>query len=67
LFVVVRPNVITTFIFILDKDMPFIDGIAIAKFLKINDETKNIPIIMISAYHRLMVKAREAGVDAFIE
>lgn len=54
-------------LFILDKDMPFIDGIAIAKYLKLNEKTKAIPIIMISAYHRLKLKAREAGVDAFIE
>jgi two-component system, OmpR family, phosphate regulon response regulator PhoB len=54
-------------LFILDKDMPFIDGIALAKFLKIKPETRDIPIIMISAYHRLKIKAKEAGVDAFIE
>jgi DNA-binding response OmpR family regulator len=54
-------------LFILDKDMPYIDGIALAKFLKVKKETKDIPIIMISAYHRLKVKAKEAGIDAFIE
>jgi two-component system, OmpR family, phosphate regulon response regulator PhoB len=54
-------------LYILDKDMPLIDGIAVAKYLKLNPETKDIPIIMISAYHRLRVKAKDAGVDAFIE
>jgi DNA-binding response OmpR family regulator len=54
-------------LFILDKDMPMIDGIAISKFLRLNEQTKNIPIIMISAYHKLKSKAREAGVNDFLE
>jgi DNA-binding response OmpR family regulator len=54
-------------LFILDKEMPVIDGLAICKYLKLQKETKNIPIIMISAYHKLKKKAREAGVDDFIE
>jgi DNA-binding response OmpR family regulator len=54
-------------LFILDKDMPFIDGLALSKYLKLNDETKDIPIIMISAYHKLKEKAKKAGVNDFIE
>jgi DNA-binding response OmpR family regulator len=54
-------------LFILDKDMPIIDGLAICKYLRANKETKDIPIIMISAFHKLKNKAREAGVDDFIE
>jgi DNA-binding response OmpR family regulator len=54
-------------LFILDKEMPVIDGLAICKYLKVQKETKDIPIIMISAYHKLKKKARQAGVDAFIE
>jgi DNA-binding response OmpR family regulator len=54
-------------LFILDKDMPTIDGLAICKYLRLKEQTKNIPIIMISAYHKLRKKAREAGVDDFIE
>jgi DNA-binding response OmpR family regulator len=54
-------------LFILDKDMPTIDGLAICKFLKLNKETRHIPIIMISAYHKLRSKAVKAGVDEFIE
>jgi DNA-binding response OmpR family regulator len=54
-------------LFILDKDLPSIDGLAICKYLKLNDETKNIPIIMISCFHYLKNKAKEAGVDEFIE
>jgi DNA-binding response OmpR family regulator len=54
-------------LFILDKALPTIDGLALCKYLKIKKETKDIPIIMISSYHKLKTKAREAGVDAFIE
>jgi two-component system alkaline phosphatase synthesis response regulator PhoP len=54
-------------LFILDKVMPLIDGLAICKYLKIKNDTKNIPVIMISAYHKLKQKAKKAGVDHFIE
>jgi CheY-like chemotaxis protein len=54
-------------LFILDKEMPVIDGLALCKYLKLKDETKDIPVIMISAYHKLKKKAKEAGVDDFIE
>jgi DNA-binding response OmpR family regulator len=54
-------------LFILDKDMPTIDGLAVCKYLRVNRETKDIPIIMISAYHKLKKQAREAGVNDFLE
>jgi CheY-like chemotaxis protein len=47
--------------------MPIIDGLAVCKYLKLNSATKDIPVIMISAYHKLRSKAKEAGVDEFIE
>jgi DNA-binding response OmpR family regulator len=54
-------------LFILDKDLPAIDGLAICKYLKLNPDTKDIPIIMITAFHYLEQKARHAGVDEFIK
>jgi CheY-like chemotaxis protein len=54
-------------LFILDKDMPLIDGFALSKYLKVKHETRDIPIIMISAHHRLKEKAVEIGIDAFLE
>lgn len=54
-------------LFILDKDMPLIDGLALCKYLKLKEETKNIPVIMISAYHDLKGRAKEIGVDEFLE
>lgn len=53
-------------LFILDKGLPMIDGIAVSKFLRINERTRHIPIVMISG-HPLQEKARRAGVDAFIQ
>src|SRR5687768_10818851 len=54
-------------LFILDKDMPVIDGLAICRYLKLNPATKDIPIIMISAFHFLKGRAKKAGVNDFIE
>lgn len=54
-------------LFILDKSLPTIDGLAICKYLKIQQQTKDIPIIMITSYHKLKSKAEEVGVDNFIE
>jgi DNA-binding response OmpR family regulator len=54
-------------LFILDKSLPTIDGFALCKFLKIKKETRDIPIIMISSYHKLRSKATEIGVDDFLE
>jgi CheY-like chemotaxis protein len=54
-------------LFILDKDMPKIDGLAICKYLRLNQQTKDIPIIMMSAYHKMKEKAKQAGVNEFIE
>jgi DNA-binding response OmpR family regulator len=54
-------------LFILDKDIPIVNGIAVSKFLRLKEETKHIPIIMISAFHYLKERAEEAGVDEFIQ
>jgi Response regulators consisting of a CheY-like receiver domain and a winged-helix DNA-binding domain len=54
-------------LFILDKDMPVIDGFALCKYLKVKKETRDIPIIMISGYHKLKSKAKQVGVDEFLE
>jgi CheY-like chemotaxis protein len=54
-------------LFILDKDIPVVNGIAVSKFLRSRKETKHIPIIMISAFHYLKEKAEDAGVNEFIQ
>ena len=53
-------------LFILDKELPAIDGIAVTKFLRLQPATKTTPIIMISG-HQIKNKARKAGSDEFLE
>jgi DNA-binding response OmpR family regulator len=54
-------------LFILDKDMPSIDGLSLCKHLRSQRDTKDTPIIMISAFHYLRRTAKHAGVNEFIE
>lgn len=53
-------------LFILDKEMKFIDGIAICKYLKLNKQARNIPIVVISGGYQFENKALKAGADCFI-
>ena len=61
----VSGGVVTPDLYILDKNLPTIDGIALCKFPKVHEETRSIPIIMISGYP-VGKKAKEAGVSEFI-
>ena len=54
-------------LFILDKQLSGMDGFDICRFLKQQDATKNIPVIMISASAYIKEKVEEAGADDFIE
>lgn len=58
-----KPDVI-----LLDVTMPRMDGFQVLKKLKENDETKTIPIIMVTSFKeiRMRVKAIELGVDDFL-
>jgi DNA-binding response OmpR family regulator len=52
-------------LFILDHGLPTIDGIAISKFLRVQESTRHIPIIMISGLD-VQQRAKLAGIDHFI-
>ena len=54
-------------LFLLDKQLSGTDGLDICRFLKNQEPTKNIPVIMISATPNLSEQAKAAGADAFIE
>ena len=54
-------------LFILDKALPVTDGFTICRYLKLQIQTRDIPIIMISSYHQLKNKATRLGVSDFIE
>ena len=54
-------------VLLLDIWMSGHDGRDICRFLKQNPNTRNIPVIMISASRDVIGSAREAGADDFIE
>lgn len=56
-------------VIILDVMMPLMDGYEVCKILKADEETKNIPVIFLSAYHtdpKSIVKGLDLGADAFL-
>ena len=53
--------------FILDKQLSGIDGLDICRFLKSQERTKNVPVIMLSANPAIGDGAKEAGADAYLE
>lgn len=54
-------------LFLLDKQLADIDGLEICRHLKQQEETKDIPVIILSATPNLDQLAKEAGADAYIE
>jgi CheY-like chemotaxis protein len=57
----------STDVFILDNKMPDVDGVDVCRHLKAQAATRDIPVIMISALRGSMSKARAAGADDFLE
>jgi DNA-binding response OmpR family regulator len=54
-------------LFILDKQLSGIDGLDICRFLKKQESTKDIPVIMLSASPGIDKMAKAAGADDAIE
>jgi two-component system phosphate regulon response regulator PhoB/two-component system alkaline phosphatase synthesis response regulator PhoP len=54
-------------LYILDKQLPDIDGLEICRRLKSNEHTKHIPVIMLSANPDIKRLAKLAGADSAIE
>src|SRR5699024_5636058 len=54
-------------VIILDKQLPDIDGLEVCRKLKQEEETKGIPIIMLSANPDIHRLAKEAGAEDSIE
>jgi len=52
---------------LLDIWMAGVNGLEVCKFLKARPETKDIPIVMISAYPDSSTVALEAGANDFLE
>jgi CheY-like chemotaxis protein len=54
-------------LFIVDKQLSGIDGLEVCHFLKTQESTKDIPVILISASPYVSRFAEDAGADDFIE
>lgn len=54
-------------LFIVDNQLPDIDGLEICRFLKSRDNYKEVPVIVISAAGGVRKKAVESGASAFVE
>ncbi len=54
-------------LFLLDKQLADVDGLEICRHLKHKPETRQIPVVILSATPNLHTLVREAGADAFIE
>ena len=53
--------------FILDKQLSGTDGIDICRFLKSQERTKHVPVIMLSANPNIGNVSKEAGADDYLE
>ena len=54
-------------LFLLDRQLSGQDGLNVCRFLKSDDKTKHIPVIIVSASPGIKTMAKEAGADDFIE
>ncbi|MBT1697558.1 response regulator [Fulvivirgaceae bacterium PWU4] len=54
-------------LFLLDKQLSGIDGLEVCRFLKTQESTRHIPVIMISATPNISSLAKAAGADGVIE
>lgn len=54
-------------LFVLDRQLSGQDGLKVCRFLKGQNTTRHIPVIIVSATPGIGKMAREAGADDFIE
>ena len=54
-------------LFLIDKQLPDVDGLEICRFLHTKPNYRKVPVIVISSTHRLETRAIEAGASCFIE
>jgi DNA-binding response OmpR family regulator len=54
-------------LFIIDRLLAGVDGLDVCRFLKSQDSTKNVPVILISATPDITSHARSAGADGVIK
>jgi DNA-binding response OmpR family regulator len=62
-----RNDFVVPDIFLIDKQLPGTDGLDVCRFLKEQQRTTDVPVLIISANSNLSREADEAGAVAFIE
>ncbi len=64
---IINGNFRTPDLFMVDKLLSGMDGLDVCRFLKSRDDTKQIPVMMISALPDIGVLSKKAGADDFLE
>ena len=54
-------------LFLVDKLLSGVDGLDICHYLKSNEQTSHIPVVMVSASPDIGIDATKAGADDFVE
>ena len=54
-------------IFLLDRQLPGIDGLQICRYLKSKETTRSIPVIIVSASAHLSSVIKDTGADDYLE
>ncbi len=54
-------------VYVLDKQLPGIDGLELCRMLKSDTQTNGIPVVMVSADPDIKALAASAGADAVLE
>lgn len=63
----IRNSFTTPDIFILDKQLSGVDGLDLCRVIKERPETKDIPVIILSASPNINLLAHQAGADEVLE
>lgn len=53
-------------LYILDNSLPNIDGVALTKYLKIQHDTRNVPVLIMSGNPAVSLKTKKCGASGFI-
>lgn len=53
-------------LFILDRNLSGVDGLNVCRYIKSNEQLKNVPVVMLSANPDIAALAKDAGADGAI-
>jgi DNA-binding response OmpR family regulator len=60
-------NYVVPDLFILDRQLPGVDGLDVCRSIKSSDRSKDVPVIVFSASSKSKESALAAGADGFLE